>query len=607
MNRALSHSLIGLALLVLGACASTPTMRRQAHHIVEATAASELTCTAIDRCALASPYQLLAEQLVADSAASTAPHAVNLLDDGQTALALRIHLIRSAKVSIELQSYIFETDDVGQLTLHELLDAARRGVKVRVLLDQLSSIHNRAWLNYLARAHVNFQLRVYNPTFDKATTKPLEYVAGVICCFFQFNQRAHNKILLIDQRIGMVGGRNIADRYFDLDPTYNYRDRDILLVGREGRVMRASFDRFWEHPRARSLDSLRDVGSGLLDSGLALPQAPSLHYQQPELIERIQQRAADPAFIQQTFFEQRFTVAKLSYYSDPPRKRGHHQQPDKAERRALSGKIAELISSAENEVVMQTPYLVLSKPARRAFLALRQSHPDLRVIVSTNSLAATDTFPVYAISYKHRRLHLQKLGFELYEFKPYPGRSERALKPVKDIGLLGSARALTSTKSLPLMRDGMRRRLHSKSIVIDGATSLIGSHNFDPRSHSYNTENGVIVHDLAFAAALRNSILADIEPDQSWVVARKHDRGLLTSINQGIESVSEKIPFFDIWPWRYATSYELRPQCAPLRASDPKFYQCYVRVGDFPEVNLSTRAIYTRIITIFGGGLTPIL
>lgn len=582
-------------------------MQRRASDIVERTVASDLTCVAADHCALASPYQLLADQLFAVSATGTPQHAVNLLDDGEASLALRIHLIRSAKISIELQSYIFETDDVGQLTLQELLAAARRGVKVRVLLDQLSSIHNRAWLNYLARAHVNFELRVYNPTFDKATTKPLEYVAGIVCCFFKFNQRAHNKILLIDQRIGIVGGRNIADRYFDMDPAYNYRDRDILLVGREGRVMRASFDRFWVHPRARSLDSLRDVGAVLLGSGETPPQVPSMHFVRADEIQGIQQRATDPVFIKHTFFDQRFTVAKLSYYSDSPRKRGRHKQPDKAERRALSGKIAELISSAETEVVMQTPYLVLSKPARRAFLALRLTHPDLRVIVSTNSLAATDTFPVYAISYKHRRLHLQKLGFELYEFKPYPGRSEQALKPVKDIGLLGSARVLARGNSLPLLRDGMRRRLHSKSIVIDGATSLIGSHNFDPRSHGYNTENGVIVHDLAFAVALRNSILADIEPDQSWVVARKPDRGLLTPINQTIESLSEKIPFFDIWPWRYATSYELRPQCAPLRASDPRFHQCYVRVGDFPEVNLSAKAIYTRIITIFGGGLTPIL
>jgi phosphatidylserine/phosphatidylglycerophosphate/cardiolipin synthase-like enzyme len=160
---------------------------------------------------------------------------------------------------------------------------------------------------------------------------------------------------------------------------------------------------------------------------------------------------------------------------------------------------------------------------------------------------------------------------------------------------------------VPLRRDTVRRGLHAKSMVIDGAISLIGSHNFDPRSEGLNSENGVIVRDAGFAAELKRAIGHDIGPDQSWVVAKKPDRGLLTPINQGIEFVSEKLPVFDIWPWRYATSYELRPECAPVPPSDPDFLNCYVRVGDFPEVDLAAKGIYTRILTAFGVGLSPIL
>ncbi|MBK8286306.1 MAG: hypothetical protein IPK97_16310 [Ahniella sp.] len=96
-------------------------------------------------------------------------------------------------------------------------------------------------------------------------------------------------------------------------------------------------------------------------------------------------------------------------------------------------------------------------------------------------------------------------------------------------------------------------------------------------------------------------------PEQSWIVARKADMRFLTPINQTIERATEWLPLFDLWPWRYATSYELKPGCGPIRRDDPGFLDCHVRVGDFPEVNLSTKAIYTRILTAFGVGLTPIL
>lgn len=605
INGSLRLALLSVFLSAIGGCSISPARLAKAQQLTDQLTDRTLSCHQADACAQASPYQGLAERLLRDAPSDSAlPHAVNLLDVGETSLALRVHLIRSARSSIEIQSFIFANDDVGIFTLAELLSAARRGVRVRVLVDQLYSIDNRGLLAQLARAHVNFELRVFNPTFDDAATQPLEFAAGIICCFLKFNQRAHNKLLLIDQRIAIVGGRNIEDRYFDLDGDFNYRDRDVLVVGGEGRRMRQSFDQFWSHPRSRPLFALRDVASRIINAGLSPPTVVAQTLQHSDHIALASQRADDPEFIRSEFFQHRLEVPRLSYFSDPPSKgRGRAT----AARVNVSQEVSALISDADKEVVMQTPYLILSDPGRRAFRKLRADHPDLRVIVSTNSLAATDAFPVYAISHKHRRLHLQKLGFEIYEYKPYEGRSSLVFRKHDKMGLIGSARALGTRSALPLKKDGPRRGLHAKSIVVDQNISLIGSHNFDPRSHRFNTENGVVIWGNAFATALRDSILADTGPDQSWVVARKPDRGILTPINQAIESVSEKIPFFDIWLWRYATSYELRPECAPLRASDPRFQSCYVRVGDFPEVNLSAKSIYTRIITAFGGGLTPIL
>ena len=593
-----------VALLLLSACATTRSLQRQASTVVARTSDTELTCQRPDHCAAASPYQTLARKLAEAANTDSAEHAVNLLDDGRDALVLRLHLIRSARHSIDLQYYIFAADDSGQLILDELLAAARRGIRVRLLLDQLSALNNLELLTYLAQAHVNFELRIFNPTFDKATSQPLEYFASVLCCFRRFNQRAHNKLLLVDRRLAIVGGRNIEDRYFDLDPGYNYRDRDILVVGPQCAVMRRSFGAYWRHPRAYRMSALRDVAHELLRAPNKPRERPAYHRVKPEQMATLSERADDLSYIERHFYQHRFTVQRLSYFADPP---GKHGKQTRAERTELSDAIAGLIGSSRRQLLMQTPYLVLSKSARRALIALRRSNPELRMIVSTNSLAATDNFPVYAISFRQRRLHLKKLGFELYEYKPYPGRSEAALRAPTAIPATTPAKGKKPRHGVPLRRDGHRRRLHAKSIVIDGEVGLIGSHNFDPRSHNYNTENGVIVWDRDFAAALGASILADAAPDQSWVVARKRDVPVLTTFNQSIEWLSARIPFFDFWPFRYATSFELRPECEPIPISNPGFYDCYVRVGDFPEVNLSGKAIYTRIISVFGGGLAPIM
>jgi phosphatidylserine/phosphatidylglycerophosphate/cardiolipin synthase-like enzyme len=136
---------------------------------------------------------------------------------------------------------------------------------------------------------------------------------------------------------------------------------------------------------------------------------------------------------------------------------------------------------------------------------------------------------------------------------------------------------------------------------------MIGSHNFDPRSDYYNTESGFIIHDRDFASALHASILRDSEAGNSWTIARRPRSGFLSRLNNSISDFSSALPLFDLWPFRYASSYELKAGCAPLAPSDPHFYDCYDDVGDFPEVSLPLKTIYTRIVTAFGAGLHSIL
>ena len=618
---------IGLPLLiaasVLQGCTLSRAQIRRADVIVAATTDRQLSCHQADHCAVPSPLLEAADQALAASTPQQPVHVVTLLGDSEPALAARINLIRAARQTIDMQTYIWDQDDVGQLVLNELVQAARRGVRVRILADQLFSFGNLDLLDELARASPNLQVRLYNPTFHKAHTPPLDFAAGILCCFMQFNQRMHNKLVLVDDSIGIAGGRNYEDRYFNWDDHFDYVDRDVMIGGPAARQMAASFTLFWQHKRAVPLTHLRDVNQRIV-SDRAVPTWPKPHYRRPLRVAQLQQAAEDPAWVQAWLVAPSLRVGKVDYFSDLPAKT---DKPDKKLAMNFTQHIMGLVRGAKSEVLLQTPYLVMSKRAQHIFRVLHRRDDPPRITVSTNSLASTDAFAVYAMSYKHRKRYLKKFGFEIHEFKPHapvaavdyelanldadqatpsvdtasPASAARAR-----LHLIGSSRA--SNQPAPLLSDGRRFGLHAKSIVVDDDFGMVGSHNFDPRSDHYNTESGVIVYDHAFADELRRAILRDTEPQNAWVVApRLSVVPVLTDINQAIGTVSEHLPFFDLWPFRYATSYDLKPNCLPMRASNPRFHECYQSVGDFPDVDLSPKLIITRLVTAFGVGAKGIL
>ena len=592
------------ALLLPGGCAVDRLHARRAAATAAAAQDHATSCGAADACAPTSPLLELAAQANREAGAAGPENRVGLLERGEDSLLARVHLIRAARRSIDIQTFIFAADDAGYLVLDELVRAARRGVTVRVLTDQLFSLDDIELLAQLARAHVNFELRVYNPTFHKASTPPLEFAAGILCCFFQFNQRMHNKLLLVDDAVGIVGGRNYENRYFDWDDEFDYRDRDVLLAGPAAAEMHASFETFWAHPRSVPLSRLRDVSARILADGVNAPGYTLHTYANAARVAALLRHADDADYVRARLQASMRPVAEAEYFSDAPDK---PDAPRDAHDNEFTRHIAELLEHAHDEIVLQTPYLVISRSARRVFAALRAAHPGLRVLVSTNSLAATDAFYVYAISYKYKKRNL-KLGFEIHEFKPFPAEAGEL---VANYAALGDGDGTTGGYrkygTAPLDRHGVRLGLHAKSIVIDGEAALIGSHNFDPRSDGYNTESGVLVHDRAFAATLRASILRDTEPGNAWTIARQPRPGPLGRLNNALGDLSTRLPLFDLWPFRYATSYEIKPGCTPLPPRDPRFYECYADVGDFPEVHLPLKTIYTRIVTAFGAGLQSIL
>lgn len=608
-------ALLAASALLLAACGSLPKAERQAIAAELVAARSTVVdCALPDRCATPSSFR---ESGLAKRAASTpeAPHhEVVLIERGPDALALRLALIRSAQQRIELKSFIFELDDSGKLVLDALLDAAERGVQVRVLLDQLYGLSEPNLQAALASHHRNFELRLYNPTFDEARTQPLQFAAGIVCCFRRFNQRMHGKTLVVDDAVAITGGRNVQDRYFDWDPTYNYRDRDLLVAGPAARDMRDEFDLFWRAERSVPAEQLVDVAERWRRDGGAPPGRLDFRLQLEEgRLGTMRQAAADDAALRAGLRESTFAVGAVRFIADLPEK----HEDGAAARRDASEAMRGIIAGAREDVLLQTPYLVMSRPARRLFQELQEREDPPTVRVSTNSLAATDAFPVYAMSHKYKRTYLRELGFTIHEYKPYPTDTPIDPAATGALGeeaatrfpLFGSATRGGNDGPVPLRRAGVRVGLHAKSIVIDRRLGIVGTHNFDPRSDHWNTESLVVVEDAAFADALARNIERDMAPENAWLIAPRAKPPLFSGLSYSLGKISEALPIFDlwIWPFPYARSYALRPGCEPVPWGDPRFFECWEDVGDFPEVEVGSKRIYTRIVTGFGAGLTPIL
>ncbi len=650
MNHA-GRWLLAALLLACTACTTlSPAQRDRALRIAADARDTTVTCDQPDACARPSALRDLGAEAAAASTAAVPVHKALLLDYGQDALLARLSLIRSATRQIDVQTYIFDEDDAGHLMLDELLAAARRGVRVRVLIDQLAALRHVDTLAALSGAHTGFELRLYNPVLGRARINYAQYVLAGACCWRRLNQRMHSKLLLVDDSVGISGGRNYQDDYYDWSDSFNFRDRDVLVAGPVTGEMAENFETFWNARRTRRIATLVDVGRQLLRSGVpALPQHP---YVLPDRVARMSRDADDATLVRERLAANALTVSKVSFIADLPQK---HRRSNADKVAPASAGLYGLLQSAKSEILLQTPYLVLSPPAQDLFRELHDRADAPRVIVSTNSLAATDAFITYALSYKYKRRYLRDFGFEIHEFKPFPQDAPVDLDATGSVGIswladgtpiIAGARSFDATTTAPpisgsarrgarsgagplgrefsalrwsgysankpvrLSEGGVRFGLHAKSMVIDEHIGVVGTHNFDPRGDRYNTESAVVIDDPAFARLLAASIRRDASPANAWTIARRDKSPIFPGLEYSLAKVSEALPIFDLWPVRYATSYEFRPsaECPmPLSPRDPGFRACYEAVGDFPGVDIGLKSLMTRIVTAFGAGLAPIL
>lgn len=587
--------------VLLGGCAVSKEVRLAADQVAAEAPATELSCPQDDphRCAVDSELRVWA-----DGAMDSGRHFVRLLEQGERAYHARIHLIRAARRSIDIQSFIFHNDTVGRHLMEELLIAARRGVRVRLLFDQLYSGND---LDFLARAglsHENLTLRLYNPTFNESDTSNVDFFAGILCCFFDFNERMHNKLMVVDQRVGITGGRNLSDRYFDFDPHYSFRDRDLLLIGPEVQAMQASFDLFWDSDRSVPLHRLDDVSEYLAAGQLG--QLPEYHMPQrlaASLNPLRQAQAMD------WLHEGLEAVADVRFYSDHPLTPGVEEVFGREDITAI---LRREIASAQQSVLVQSPYMILSNGAESIFRHLRETRPDLRVRVSTNSLASIDGFPAYGYLHKKKRVFVMDLGLEIYEFRPFP-RDTGFYIPRHPLLIEEKAAGIYSVPPDEMLPDptvggnGPRLGVHAKSLVIDSRLSMIGSHNFDPRSESLNTECGVLIRDAAFAKRLERLLMRDMDPGNSWVLSPTPELPVLSRLNGFFERLFIALPTLDVWPFQRISAYQLRDGGSPVPLRHPDFYEEYESLGSFPGVEMTSREIQASLFSVLFGFLEPIL
>jgi putative cardiolipin synthase len=595
--------LISLLLLTYGCSTQVqPELKLAVDEKLSVERSSLVNCEAPKApfCAIHSPLLILGNI----DAVKDQQHAT-ILDIGEDSLKARLHLIRAAKQSIEFQNFLFRSDQTGGLIMHELVQAAKRGVRVRVLFDQLFTVSELDYLVALALEHVNFEVRLYNPLFNYAKTTKTTMFGGVTCCFTKTNQRMHSKLLVVDDVVGITGGRNIADRYFDFDADYEFKDREVLIFGAVGGEMRESFDLFWESETSAEIGHLRDVAPLIInEEPYSLPE-----FEVTERLLPILDEIEDQQQMHSLFVETAHQVDSIRYIYDLP----HGSDNEKTFHANITAGLHAELASAENSVVIQSPYLVLSKRSRNLFKALKADHPDIELIFSTNSLAATDAFSAYAFTHKHKKHYIKTLGFDVYEFRPYAEdaaeffpRWPLLIEEKKNGVNSGKIPAVGANPSLDMPQP--RSGLHAKSFVIDGHVSMVGSHNMDPRGEGFNTENGVVIYDDSFAAELERSIRKDIKPGNSWVAAMKPEQPpVLGSINGAIESFSRTLPVFDIWPYRSTTVYELLPGATPMAPGAEGFYENYQPLGSFPDVISRKRRWQVIMISSFMGFITPVL
>lgn len=470
----------------------------------------------------------------------------SLLSGPQEAYGSRLALVQSAQKTLDLQYYAIHADASSAHLLRSVVNAARRGVRVRILLDDFHSTGRNALVMRMA-FEPNIEMRMFNPVAGPRASF-LGRMWGAVSDFSRVQQRMHNKLFLADNMMGVTGGRNLGDAYFGKAEAENFVDLDVLAVGPIVADMSRSFDSYWNNPRAypvqslvsrEELDRLRaqvrssgekagaEAGSPGSTTPADSPRASSPQWD----TQPMDLRTVDFIWAPAAMLVDEPTKIPLEGDEPPPSAAirvgttpGAHpeasdtpQAPPAPAAPVSSGDtvvdgLLTLMDRTRRELLIISPYFVPGDDMKRAFARARQR--GVRVRLLTNSLASNDA-PIAHVGYARHREDLLAMGVELYEL-----RSEQA-------GLrsaFGSSGASAAGAS--------RSMLHSKVMVVDGRMVVVGSMNLDLRSQLHNTEIALLIRSRALAAEAAQQIDTAMR-EGAWHLQRSADGDLVWRAPQG--------------------------------------------------------------------------
>jgi putative cardiolipin synthase len=417
-----------------------------------------------------------------DSVEAASPGSWHLLlNDGPGALDWRLRAIDSASESIDFQTFLWRFDTAGALVLDHVLRAAERGVTVRMLIDDTFLVHEDGLLLDLAQ-HPNIEYRVFNPFKRRAggfATRQLLNLAE----FGRLDHRMHNKAMVVDNRVAIVGGRNIADEYFGLDATANFRDLELLLGGSIVREISDAFDAYWNNPWSLPIGMISHSKA----SEEQLEQARAIAAQRRELHREESADALLSAWLSQVRVADDGTTRL--FVDKPP-------DQDPADPGEAPGQVADelidLFDGAQQEIVIVSAYLI---PTPRLEGAVQRAlSRGVRVRILTNSIRSNNHLTAHSAYRNHLGTLLQS-GAEVHEVRvDARDRPRYMLDPI-------------GRKKLAL---------HAKALIIDDDQVFVGSANLDPRSLRINTEMGLLVTSEAFNRSVRQAVDGDFSAANAW-------------------------------------------------------------------------------------------
>lgn len=405
----------------------------------------------------------------------------HLLNRGDEALDWRLRAIDSAGESIDLQTFIWELDQSGTLVHRHLLAAADRGVRLRLLVDDSFTANADAALLALDD-HPNIELRVFNPYRQRADNAALRTALN-LGDFWRLDHRMHNKVMLADGRVALLGGRNLGDHYFGYHPLNNFRDMELVAGGPVVSTLEAAFDDYWNNPWSYPVAQLVATRPEWdRDEPLLSPAVRDWHHEESpaQRLERWIALAAAALPGEATLLMDEPPVR------DPAGQREHPNQ--------LGEQLLELIDSTREELWLVSAYLV---PTARLEQAIERSlERGVRVRILTNSINSNNHLSAHA-AYRNHLKRLLAVGAEIHELRADAAERDRYIQsPVGDKTLC----------------------LHTKLILFDDDRVFVGSSNLDPRSLRINTEMGLLIDSAPLNAELRRVIEPDFDESNAWRV-----------------------------------------------------------------------------------------